>query len=521
MKHRSKFTTVFLFPVSPRFIPILSSFLFSALFSFLFPLFFLTGCSDTRPSLYVHDRHGESYIPVKLWAEENPGLVLILLDYHHDTGPGPALNDKIPPASFNWVGAMISEHLIDTVLWVSGNELELPNINARKAWLERKISRDPPEIAQMKRDAVHILTWEDLPRAVAESRESQKQKRPMAVTIDLDILTIDPGTDPDKFLKEILETSVALKPVGITLALSAAYQPEPEQAWKWLTQSYAFLAEECSTPVWAAGTWESAAESLEEKTSWAAWRNTPVFIDFGKTFAPGAELWNHAPASFWDNLLETIPTGSDETGRYLSNLLNTTKQNLTDLSEIFPEPRFQAIKESARETVQQTWYGTACGESSGREPPLPVSQVSDSSYGLAIRYIRKTEDRGCFALYQGLECPEDAAGYISREAGFTDPRYSAISAAEAEELDIEISIFADFEMVTDPFDFVPGIHSLVAEYDGGRTLLQAGIAAERDFSRKQFLDTLARKAGLENLDAMPDPLFSRAVTLYQRSPFLD
>ncbi len=468
----------------------------------------LTGCNSSKPALYFHDRHRESYEPVKMWAEENPGMVLILLDYHHDAGPGPDMAEQTLPFSFNWVGALISEDVIDTVLWVSGKNLEMPNINARKAWLERKISPDSEKTAEKKRQAIQVITWEDLPRIVEELQ------RPLAVSIDLDILTIDPGPNPDKFLEEILTTSLSLKPVGITLALSAAYQLEAKTAWKWLEQSYNSLNPFCSTPVWTAGIEDPPAESLEEETSWAVWQKTPALIDFGKTFAPGADLWNHAPASFWQSLSNAIPRGDDTSSHIISGLLTMTRSREKTLSDSFSEERMKKIKAAAVEAVEQTWQRTSCGKSSQREPPAVAG-----AYGIAVRFISKTTDRGCFALYQGIDEPESAAAYVAREAGFTDPRYPAISAAEAENLEIEISIFSAFETIADPYDFIPGKHSLVAEYTGGRTLLQAGIAAERNLSRQQFLDTLARKAGYKSSQDMPEPRFSRAETIFRRSPF--
>ena len=155
-------------------------------------------------------------------------------------------------------------------------------------------------------------------------------------------------------------------------------------------------------------------------------------------------------------------------------------------------------------------------------PPPPESHCAfgdKRSRGIAVRYRTATEDRGCLALYSGLDFSqgyaEAGAGYASQEAA-RDPRYRWITPEELDGLFINISLFSYWEPMAGYDDFIPGLDSLIlvnpqAESEGAREiLLQASIASERGYSKEDFLRRLSVKAGLHT-----DGYKSPGVTFYK------
>ncbi len=477
----------------------------------LLPLVLLLSC---RPGgeVFVSDRHSGSYPYLLSHLEKEAPATLILLDYHHDMGPGPS-SLYLPPGewdvtSFNWLGGLVDGGMIGDVYWVSGRDLLLPNRNARLAWLNRKTGEDPPHIGARKREAVHIIDWSDLNDLYAAGQFSG----PVALSLDLDILTVDPGDSPEDFLDEMLDFIDKLNPPVLTVAFSAAYQPEASLAWKWFAHSLKRLGSNRRI-LMAGGEMSPRPEGNEELRRWSEWKERGIKTDFSAFFAPGAALWDMAPALFWQELisLPLIPT-DDTMAEITGNMLRARREN-EELRREFPEKQLEKLARQAAQILTEDLSGMKSGE------PDSGPALSGAERGLAVRFISRYEDRGCIAYYRGIENPSAMIGTAVAEAAFHDPRYEPVRADELEDLDVEVTLFGDFTPLDSPEDFIPSLDSLILEYEGERTLLQASLAQERNLSRRQFLRTLSRKSGLgEEGWKQPGVRFYRAPSVRVRLP---
>lgn len=470
----------------------------------------LSSCS-AGGSVYVSDRHAGAYDPIlKSWDGVEP-YTLILLDYHHDIGPGPDLQgdrvDRDSVTSFNWLGGLVAAGVVDSIYWVSGRDLLKPNRNARRDWLERKLSGDPLSIAAKKREAIKIIDWSDL-----IERHRNGWDRPMALSLDLDILTVDPGKDPDRFLEEILAFIEDLNPDSLTIAFSAAYQPDPPDGWRWLSHSLEAIGQKHPI-VLESGLENPIPESVEELNRWCSWEDQRKHTDFGAYFAPGRDLWNWAPRRFWATLaeVEAIP-GDRGMERYLSTLKRGGAEH-GELSKQFPT---KTLEELSRTAVSALLSELEKDDPRGSEP---LYRPGGEPRGIAVRFASGWEDRGCLSFYSGVDDPVAACTLAAVSAAFFDPRYEPVRADELEELEVEVTVFGEFIDIDDPMDFIPGLDSLLLDAEGERTLLQASLASERNLSRIQFLSTLTRKAGLGPNDWKEVRLL-RAPTVSLRRPLI-
>ncbi len=127
--------------------------------------------------------------------------------------------------------------------------------------------------------------------------------------------------------------------------------------------------------------------------------------------------------------------------------------------------------------------------------------------GIAVRLINKNKDRGCLALYTGLNLDSrEQLEYAVRYCTFcacSDKRYTPVKKDEVKDLLVNVCIFSEWQKIEDPMDFDLTCDSLIVEnknaqnQDDYRTLLQSAIAKERNYSKEDFLNALCRKAHLK------------------------
>ena len=129
-------------------------------------------------------------------------------------------------------------------------------------------------------------------------------------------------------------------------------------------------------------------------------------------------------------------------------------------------------------------------------PALPERpHADDPSQGVFVTLRLRGELRGCIGT---LTTPAGLARTVvefARNAAFHDPRFPPVAREEWPGIDIEISIMTPPVRI-EADEVVPGRHGLILELSGRRGLLLPQVATEWGFSREQFLDALAQKAGL-------------------------
>lgn len=526
----------------------------------------MNSCGWHRADVFIseHQSDGYSWIEKGLNNTAQPAT-MVLLDYGHNMGDGPEMAGGHPRpeslSSNNWAGALVASGRVSTVYWVSGRDLLLPNINARRAWFERRVAGDDAETAAEKRNALHIIDWADLPpQPVLESGS------PLILALDLDILTVDPGPSPDAFLEEILDRIEKLNPDIITISLSPAYQKDAGAAWRWLSRSVEVLGVRHRVVIHP-GSMDPVPESTEEQRAMENWAKQRHYTDFGFYFAPGTDLWNQAPEEFWSALFSALssartgpgdsippPTGAPLSagGNYETPGISArvasapagigaggSSESVGDSGGIavvapVPDPvsvlteslaercalqrliSRRRLEELAGLAARQLKSAFASGEVS---PPDPAAALRGVEQGIAVRFVSGMEDRGCISYYRGVADLDAVCELATLQAAFNDPRYAPLRAVELPDLDVDVTVFGEFRPMENCRDFTPGMDSLILEYRGERTLLQASLASERNLSRMQFIATIFRKAGLSGLSPDDGEIsWFRAPSLNLRRP---
>jgi uncharacterized protein len=156
------------------------------------------------------------------------------------------------------------------------------------------------------------------------------------------------------------------------------------------------------------------------------------------------------------------------------------------LLESYDMDRLKEILQSARESIFRVW-------NEGKEPPLPPIGENE---GLAVRLIVDGKDRGCLAWYMRAGDMNLFAAFCAAQA-LNDPRYEPLRPEEAGDTLVELLIFGEWQEMPKPTDFIPGYHNLWLADGFDNTILQASLAVQRHYTKKDFLEKICVKAGLE------------------------
>lgn len=132
-----------------------------------------------------------------------------------------------------------------------------------------------------------------------------------------------------------------------------------------------------------------------------------------------------------------------------------------------------------------------------------VAALIESDSSLARRaavFVTLTKNgdlRGCVGQTRALVPLAEAVQQAVLDAAFGDPRFRPLQAHELDDVRIEISVLSPFKRVIDvETDIQVGTHGLVIVTDTTRGLLLPQVAVENGFSREEFLEAVALKAGL-------------------------
>jgi len=129
--------------------------------------------------------------------------------------------------------------------------------------------------------------------------------------------------------------------------------------------------------------------------------------------------------------------------------------------------------------------------------------------GAFVTLHRDGDLRGCIGhiertLPLGQVVPQCAVAACS-----TDPRFPPVTAAELEQIDIEISLLGPLEPMNGPQDIEIGRHGLIVEQGWQRGLLLPQVATEWNWEAGTFLAQTCHKAGL------PRDAWKQGATLYR------
>ncbi|MCG3137182.1 MAG: hypothetical protein HJJLKODD_01025 [Phycisphaerae bacterium] len=129
--------------------------------------------------------------------------------------------------------------------------------------------------------------------------------------------------------------------------------------------------------------------------------------------------------------------------------------------------------------------------------PELLSPTVRQSGGCFVTLRRGGELRGCIGVMEAVE-PLYRAVIHSAVSAAQDSRFTdqPVSAAELDQLHLEISCLSPHQPLTDYRGVVVGRDGLLIERGRNRGVLLPQVAYERGWSRQQFLEETCRKAGL-------------------------
>lgn len=471
-------------------------------------LFLITLCSCQKKTVFLSDRHGLSYDQIKQNFLNTKKDTLILFDFHNDVN---FVTEET--ASYNWVGKLIKEDVLKKVYWICGYDLSPSQLDSKQKWLLQNAERGFPEDQRKVQNAFFITDF--------TSFNSMKLQKNYAVTVDFDLFTLSEISETRRTSEKLTAEAFVLavskwiknhNPDLTTLCLSAVYQPVPEKAWNCLDLFLNDFSHSNTRWILKSGEFGEKPESNEDLAGWENWtQNQDVFMEYDCSFFKGAYLWINTPEKIRKNLLaKKISCENDDetTAMVIESWKNKDSSENAFSSGMFTKEYFDFLGKVAFNSLKETIDGKRF-----ENPEQKKAFLDENNTGVAVRFRKSRNDRGCFALHFGLDLNqvEDAVKYCAFEDA-ADPRYEEISEEELPELFVNLSIFNSWIPMKDCYDFVPGYDSVVVEnqdnsdYSARYTLLQASIASEYSYTKEDFLKRLCKKAGIPQTDFSSEKL---------------
>lgn len=149
------------------------------------------------------------------------------------------------------------------------------------------------------------------------------------------------------------------------------------------------------------------------------------------------------------------------------------------------------LLELARDTIRARASGL----------PLPEVNAGTAALrrkaGAFVSLHREGMLRGCIGYIEPVLPLAEAVQEMALSAAFRDPRFTPLSEAELEGLEIEISVLTPFEKITDVSRIEVGRHGLMIRMTGASGLLLPQVPVQFGWDRETFLAQTCRKAGLD------------------------
>lgn len=158
--------------------------------------------------------------------------------------------------------------------------------------------------------------------------------------------------------------------------------------------------------------------------------------------------------------------------------------------EYLSESDKKELLKIARETVE-TYVKT------GKKPPVKTASKPLLDKGAAFVTLKKHGDlRGCIGDILAHQPLVDSIQGNAVNAAVNDTRFDPVQPGELAEIDIEISVLTPMTPVTDWKEIVVGQDGLLLTRGVNRGVFLPQVPTEQGWTLQQYLDNLARKAGL-------------------------
>jgi AmmeMemoRadiSam system protein A len=142
----------------------------------------------------------------------------------------------------------------------------------------------------------------------------------------------------------------------------------------------------------------------------------------------------------------------------------------------------------------------------GERRPIPPQGGSPALERHAAAFVTLTSQgdlRGCVGRKASTEPLATLVPSLTLAAALEDTRFAPIRRGEAD-LELEVSVLTPMKRIASLDEFRVNEHGALLEAGFNHGLLLPQVATERNWTARQFLDALARKAGAGR-DAYRDP----------------
>ncbi len=106
------------------------------------------------------------------------------------------------------------------------------------------------------------------------------------------------------------------------------------------------------------------------------------------------------------------------------------------------------------------------------------------------------ELRGCIGYIESSDPLSGVIDEVAEKAALEDPRFPPLTPDEFRHIHIEISVLSPMQRIKSIEEIIVGTHGLLLEHGWHRGLLLPQVATEYGWTREEFLNNVARKAGL-------------------------
>jgi len=142
----------------------------------------------------------------------------------------------------------------------------------------------------------------------------------------------------------------------------------------------------------------------------------------------------------------------------------------------------------------------------GERKPVPPERITpclERRAGAFVTLHSGRDLRGCVGRRSSSEPLWQSVPSLTLAAALEDSRFSPVSRGE-QDLEVEISVLSPFKRIAGVEDFRVNEHGALLEVGLSHGLLLPQVATERNWTARQFLDALTRKAGVGR-DAYDNP----------------
>jgi AmmeMemoRadiSam system protein A len=132
----------------------------------------------------------------------------------------------------------------------------------------------------------------------------------------------------------------------------------------------------------------------------------------------------------------------------------------------------------------------------GRPVEEPAGGALATACGAFVTLHIGGELRGCIGYIESEEPLSKIVSEVAVKAALEDPRFPPLTPAEYPRISVEISVLSPPKKISAVDEIEVGRHGLLLQHEWHRGLLLPQVAAEYGWTREEFLENVARKAGL-------------------------